>query len=268
MEVSTDYLIFAGLFTSVGGTSGFNSAGAVELFDPPTVQGDQAPANWVPDIYHSGTPEVHAIRVEGSDIYLGGALRGDDPQNPSHVVRELVRLEADPASASGTIAIDPQFDLGLATGGFVRAIARNSSGDFYLTGLFWVGGQPRRLLSHDGTSVVFTADVGQVGDALAIAVDGNDNMIVGGRFHGASEDAVQFSNRSGVAAFDSSGNLLGWAPNVLTGNPGDEWVRALMITSQTPHGDVLWIGGKYTGGTALSWSSGQGKDVGYFELPP
>lgn len=246
----------------------------MELYDQGTVEGDQAPDSWSPVIAHysTGTPEVHAIHVDvgagggGSDlVYLGGQLRGTDT-GLSVTVDGLVLCDA-PGTGSG--AVDGAFDLGLGSTDRVRALALNSSGDFCLAGSFWIGGQTRTAVCFDGTSILFTVrgSPGTELTGMAIAVDGNDNVIVGGSFHFVEVGSAPYPQRKGVAAFDSSGNLLNWAPDVLEGQAGEQIVRVLHFdtTRNSPDG-VIWIGGNYTGGTALSWSN-DGKDIGFFLVP-
>lgn len=274
LAVSTDFLIIGGEFDAVGNSSGFNSVAAVDLYVQGTVEGDQSPINWVPAVYHyTGTPTIKDIHVDGSDVYLAGRLTGIDPLDTNHHVNGLVLLENPPGSATGSIDIDGQFDLNFIPATWVNAVARNSAGDFCLAGMIEVGGVIRTAVCYSGSSVAFTVRGSPLNEGLAIAVDlTNDRVFVAGKFHFIEDGTPPYPQRKGVAAFSSSGTLLNWSPDVLEGQPGDEEVRALLMDTGrvnsvvSPYG-VVWVGGEYSGGTALSWLSGVGKDLGMFALP-
>ena len=216
LAVGNGRLYVGGSLTSINGHAR-DSAGAVTL-------GTGATAGWAP--HAAGT--VHTLAATSDRVYLGGTF---SELNGSTAYRKFAAV--DPVSG----ATDTGFKPGLS------AIVRDTvvtSGTIYAA----VGGVGGRLIAFR-TNGTQRWSVTANGDFQAVALLG-DTIYAGGHFNTICssprtdpdgtclDDSV---GRRKLAAFDTSGHLLGWAPQA----DSDVGVQAIAADA----GSVT-VGGAFT----------------------
>jgi hypothetical protein len=166
---------------------------------------------------------VNAIVTDGSTIYFGGSFT-----QLATTTGSSVAIDANTAVVQRPY---PQVS------GFVRALAPDGSGGWYLGGDFTsVGGVPRNRLAHvDGAGNLTPWNPTANNSVYAMAVSGS-TVYVGGDF-----TIVGGASRSKIAALDgTSGAASDWNPNA------NNRVNSLMVSGNTVYaaGDFTSIGGQ------------------------
>jgi trimeric autotransporter adhesin len=144
----------------------------------------------------AGTPQVHAITVSGSTIYVGGYFSSVGSQSRLNIAAvNAADGMATPFNpqASGAFASDP-----------VDAIALSGSKVYAGGGFQTIGGRSRNLFAElnaaDGSATSFNPGAGGGTSVFALAVAPDGTVYAGGDFHtferAASQSFAVFANRS------------------------------------------------------------------------
>ncbi len=225
-------LLVGGQFDSAGGTprlhlAAIDANGDLTSWNPGIQEPSPTDRNY-PNDY------VSSLLLDGSTVYVAGTLDGtvggvSRPRIAAIGSDGVVKTSFNPPAITGT------------------SISMSKMGTtLYLTGVSNIGGSTRYGLASVDAS---TGAAGSwapsltYGAATAIVNNGT-NLYVGGTFTSArsqSNTNGSWSTRNMLAAFDSSGNLLSWAPNVsISGYSGG-------VYSMVMSGSNLYLGGLFSG---------------------
>ena len=214
----------------VGGS--ISPGGCLAAFS--TTTGDMS--NWPPlvsgpiDMYLGG-PEVFALAVQGSQLYLGGrfAVVGGIPR------AGLAKVECPSGAVS---AWDPRQGPSLMDVSRTVATILVSGEKVYLGGFFEIVGDSSRvgLAAVNAESGAPLAWEVAVGGAVSALSEFGGRLLVGGEFSGAGREWKEF--RHGLAAFDlRTGALKPW-------NPG---IQGAGVETLARIGGDICVGGYFSG---------------------
>jgi hypothetical protein len=181
-------------------------------------------------------PSVNAIALSGATLYFGGDFsKLNAGAAPAQRLASIPAI-ADPAQTNPAGGNTTASAFGTADGP-VRALAASPDGK-----ALFVGGDLSERLTALSTATQSPTGWAPRPDAsaLAIATDPSSpsSVYAGGRFSSLGSLA-----RRGLAAFDSGGALLDWAPGVASSDAAKPpLVRALAASDST-----VYIGGRFDG---------------------
>lgn len=220
----------------VGG--GFETAGGIPRLHLAAIDANGDLTSWDPGIQEpdptdSNYPNayVNDMLVDGSTIYVAGTLTG--------TVGGVARPKLAAIGTDGQVktAFNPP-----AISGNVRAITKMGS-NLYMAGVFSLGGQSRNTLAAvDATTGAAQSWAPYVNSGVSALANDGTNIYVGGAFDRAGSAGIlpyQAVTRNRLAAFDASGTMTSWNPNVTVYGSGGVYAMSIV-------GSTVYLGGNFS----------------------
>ncbi|MDW8334704.1 MAG: hypothetical protein RMM53_10855, partial [Bacteroidia bacterium] len=206
----TPFIFVGGTFANAGGNAHQNLA-KINRSTAASV------ASWKPDPNYV----VRAIDWHSDEgLFVGGDFTNISGQSQSYFAR------LDEVSGNLTAGFSPSFNEKVRA---IRIVSAAGTGKVLVGGDFFiVNGATRRgfvsLNTADGSNHTLDAGLNTDAEVHAIALDGDNNLYLGGKFANA-----QGKDRAGLVKLAADGLVIDeWVSNV----PGVETVRALAITQE------------------------------------
>ncbi|MCX6388641.1 MAG: hypothetical protein NTX07_07930, partial [Solirubrobacterales bacterium] len=237
IAVDGSNVYLGGLFNaanSINGNITRNYAAKVDTTNG-TVNG-----TWNPNLNSS----VTTIAVSGSSVYLGGSFSGANSINGNVTRNYAAKVDTTNGTVDGTW--NPN-----VSGGYVKTISVLGS-NVYLGGTFYgansINGNTTRNYAAKVDTTNGTVDGTwnpNVNETVYVIMASGSNVYLGGSFTQAGGFI-----RNNAAAFDSTGQLTSWNPNV--GNSPLLIASMSAVYAIAVSGSSVYLGGRFNGATAIN----------------